>query len=248
MEILKTIELLEKLCVEKGIDDSHGVAHATAVLGHVDMAIAENPLPQERALAVRLAALLHDADDGKYSPETCETLANAKAILEQVGVSASVLRDTISMIKLVSCSKNGDTVPAEASASPEILWPRAADRLEAVGKIGVLRCYDYNQAKNMPIMVETTPRATTTDEVFANATSERYSMYQQGVPSMSMVDHYYDKLIHIVNPQNFNATKSEYMVTEAKNRVQPLLDVCVLCGTSGESSIHFYMTNLRNNL
>ena len=38
-----------------------------------------------RALAVRLAALLHDADDRKYFPDTCKTYANAKQIMSDAG-------------------------------------------------------------------------------------------------------------------------------------------------------------------
>ena len=71
-----------------------------------------------RALSVRLAArdLLHDADDRKYFPETCTTYANAVRIMEEAGVpdeGKSVLSDAIEMIKLVSCSANGNSAPPQ---------------------------------------------------------------------------------------------------------------------------------------
>ena len=45
------------------------------------------PLPEARALAVRLAALLHDADDRKYFPDTCKTYANARQIMSEAGAA-----------------------------------------------------------------------------------------------------------------------------------------------------------------
>ena len=51
-----------------GVDDSHGITHALAVLTHLDNALSATSaaLATERVLALRLAALLHDADDKKY--------------------------------------------------------------------------------------------------------------------------------------------------------------------------------------
>ena len=53
---------------EFGVDESHGITHALAVLGHLDKAVAASPkrLAGKRIQALRLAALLHDADDRKY--------------------------------------------------------------------------------------------------------------------------------------------------------------------------------------
>ena len=48
--------------------ESHGITHALAVLNNLDQAIlaAQTPLNDDLNLAMRLAALLHDADDRKY--------------------------------------------------------------------------------------------------------------------------------------------------------------------------------------
>ena len=53
---------LAALCASAGIDDSHGVKHAEAVLAHADGAIAaaNPPLSEAQGTLVRLAALLHD--------------------------------------------------------------------------------------------------------------------------------------------------------------------------------------------
>ena len=78
--VARAIGGLTRLCLKADIDDSHGAGHAAAVLRHAESAVAAAapPLPESRALAVRLAALLHDADDRKYFPDTCKTYANAR--------------------------------------------------------------------------------------------------------------------------------------------------------------------------
>eukprot|EP00967_Tisochrysis_lutea_P124630 scaffold208515_cov30-Tisochrysis_lutea.AAC.2 len=102
------------------------------------------------------------------------------------------------MIQLVSCSRNGNSAPPEAIAAPELLWPRWADRLEATGEVGVVRCYQYNRSINAPLSVDSTPRPSTEADVWALATEERFQEYQaRGGSSVSMMDHYYDKLLQV---------------------------------------------------
>lgn len=51
--------------------------------------------------------------------------------------------------------------------------------------------------------------------------------------SKSMMDHYYDKLLHIAvfDP---NVVQNSFLVEEAKRRVQPLVDVCLEFGRTGK--------------
>ena len=90
---------LRALCVAAGIDDSHGVKHARAVLAHAEAALAAAPpLAPPRALAVRLAALLHDADDAKYFPlvgGTAATYANAERIMGEAGTPRAAAADAV---------------------------------------------------------------------------------------------------------------------------------------------------------
>jgi len=54
------------------------------------------------------------------------------------------------MISYVSFSDNGNTIPDRAHKSPEFLWPRYSDRLEAIGAIGAVRCWQYNEEVKRP--------------------------------------------------------------------------------------------------
>lgn len=68
------------------------------------------------------------------------------------------------MIRLVSFSKNKEG--GEPVDLDEIyLYPRYADRLEAIGRVGVVRAYEYNITAKRPLVVETTPIVKTTGEI-----------------------------------------------------------------------------------
>lgn len=233
---------LAALCEEYAIDESHGVLHANAVLMHAEGALREaEPLltSVDRVLAVRLAALLHDADDHKYfGKASSKVMANAARIMTEAGASDAVVEEAKEMISLVSCSANGNSCPPRARELPELLWPRWADRLEAAGEIGVARCYLHNQKDGAPIAVAgTTPRCTTDEEAFALATEERFSAYQErGGSSASMIDHYFDKLLQVARPAP-ELVRNPYLEREATNRVAPLLSVIKAYGATGEAPI-----------
>jgi hypothetical protein len=231
---------LQRLCDAAGIDDSHGMRHAAVVLSHAEAALAAAtaPLAAERALAVRLAALLHDADDRKYFPHTAHTLANAHAIMRAAGAPERVAADAARMIGWVSCSKHGNACPAEACDEPELLWPRWADRLEAVGEVGVVRCYEYNRrAGGVPLATDATPRPRTAEEALEAATAERFAAYQaSGGHSASMLDHYYDKLLQVARPPPA-LVRNRYLEEAALRGAAPLLRVCLAYGETGEAPV-----------
>ena len=230
---------LVKLCEKLGIEASHGVDHAVAVMKHVEKAIESTdlPIPYTEQKALILAALLHDADDRKYSPETATTMENARSIMKQAGAKEEVIEEALYMISLVSCSKNGNRVPEAARERPWLLWPRYADRLEAIGTIGAVRCYQYNREQGSPLAItegpNPTPRATTREELWKLATPERFQNYQSsGGSSRSMMDHYYDKLLQIARPPK--EIHNTYLEQSAQERLAPLEEICLLFGTTGQ--------------
>ena len=217
------------------VDESHGIAHALAVLAHAESALsaAEPPTPTARALAVRLAALLHDADDRKYFPSSGPDHPNAARILADARAPSAVAADALRMIGLVSTSANGNAAPDDARASPELLWPRWSDRLEATGEIGIVRCWQYNAKVGAPLAVDGTPRPASAEEVWALATPDRFDAYQaSGGASASMLDHYYDKLLQISRPPA-HLVRNAYLEAAAEERAAPLVEVCLEYGRTG---------------
>ncbi len=75
-------------------------------------------------MAVRLAALLHDADDRKYFKVDNGQFPHAACIATDAGASDAVVAEMLKMIMLVSCSKNGNNVPNDITGQPEWLFLR----------------------------------------------------------------------------------------------------------------------------
>ena len=96
--VREAVTLLRELLDSAHVDESHGISHVLAVLGHLDRAVASaaKPIGVARVQALRLAALLHDADDKKYfdSSKTCE---NAARILRDAGADPNVAGECVPM-------------------------------------------------------------------------------------------------------------------------------------------------------
>ena len=101
------------------------------------------------------------------------------------------------MISYVSASANGNKIPAIALEFPEFLWPRFCDRLEAIGTIGAVRCYQYTIENDRILHIPNlTPRPTSEEDLWKNyVTDDRFEKYQLKGSSISMMDHFYDKLL-----------------------------------------------------
>ena len=223
--ILPYIKLLDRILTAHNVCKSHGTRHAIAVSIHAINALKHNPHPitQTESLAVVLAALLHDADDHKFFPAN-DDYQNLRSILQsELETSRREFIDlVVNMVSLVSSSTNGDTIPDDIHAESSYwkLIPRYADRLEALGVIGIVRCRKYNITCGKPIFVDTTPRPTTVEEVMKYASIERYNAYNGA--SDSMMDHYFDKLIRLgcFPPELANT----YFDRETMIRNQPIID------------------------
>jgi hypothetical protein len=221
------IKKLEELCLNSGIDDTHGVVHALAVMENAERAIfcSNDKILKREIYMIKLAALLHDADDTKYFIFNDGYCTNAREILKCDPCLTDIEIETIiKMINLVSTSKNKDDVPNDCP-----LWmliPRYADRLESIGINGIERTLNFSIIKNQPLFLETTLKAKTLDELGAIATYKRYEKYTSN--SVSMFDHIYDKLLH---SGNF-PIRNKYFDYECKKRMKPIYDLALEFGKS----------------
>jgi uncharacterized protein len=226
--------LLKELFEKHRIPETHGYNHAIAVLMHARKAVDSfGMLFLNEKIAVELAALLHDADDKKYFPHN-RNYENARHIVKTIGSSAIEER-VIEMISYVSASANKNNIPDNVRLKPWVLYPRWADRLEAAGWVGVIRAWEYTKEIGHPLFTDETPKAKTEEELWKIATPERYAAYSGN--SISMIDHYYDKLLHICKFQ----TDNEYLLATAKARLGPLITVCLAYGERGEDALAFIL-------
>ncbi len=94
---------------------------------------------------IELAALLHDFDDIKISYATSENKANAERLLRYIGEEDELIKAVKDIIDSVSFSKGKSAVSLEAKIVQD------ADRLDAIGAIGIARCFAYGASRARPI-------------------------------------------------------------------------------------------------
>jgi len=191
------------------IPHEHGFHHAMMVLSHIDKALKHVNVSKETSFAIRLAALLHDVDDHKIF--TTENYANARYLMRNI--PSKISESTIEMIELVSFSKNKNSLCNEELK----LYPRYADRLEAIGHVGIQRCYQYCNSIGTPMYTDKTPRFTKVEDVMKEAKSR---ILNYSGKSESMMDHFYDKLLNIGDGIQ---TENPYFIEERNKRMNILL-------------------------
>lgn len=201
------------------IDAGHGVRHALDVMEHSRRALEYEPSIDAHTIdAIMLASLLHDADETKFFSTSDHF--HARQIVKEINWSNEDA--VVEMIDLVSTSQNGNT-PCDTEWK---LFPRVGDRLEAMGEVGIARCYSYAKMKTC-LYTPNTPRVTNHAELEIVAPKERFLNYKG--KSDSMIDHFYDKLVHL----NKFECKNEYFLEEKETRMKPIYEFLFEFGRKG---------------
>lgn len=131
--IKKAIDYVENIFT--GNSDGHGADHSLRVY--------ENALKIRKAyeckeLYVDLGALLHDVDDHKLFKN--KNNENARKFLCENDFDSEAIEDIIEIINSVSFTKNKGAKPKTLEAC----IVQDADRLDAIGAIGVARTFMYS--------------------------------------------------------------------------------------------------------
>ena len=128
-------------------------------------------------LTVELAALLHDVDDRKLSPKTHDTLGNAVGFLRGQDVEEERIEQICAIIRALSFSSG------QVPNSLEGQVVQDADRLDAIGAIGIARTFAYGGAHGRAIhLPEEAARPDMTREEYAARAS-------------TGINHFYEKLL-----------------------------------------------------
>ena len=131
--IQKAIKCIEKLF--EGNSDGHDTQHTIRVFQNAQLLL--RSYPEADPFIVSLAALLHDADDHKiFNTENNE---NARAFMSENGLSDEMIETICEIINAVSFSKNRGKTPKTLEGK----IVQDADRLDAMGAVGVARTFAY---------------------------------------------------------------------------------------------------------
>tara|TARA_R110002096_G_scaffold121948_5_gene263926 strand:- start:22301 stop:22957 length:657 start_codon:yes stop_codon:yes gene_type:complete len=143
---------------------------------------------------VSLGALLHDIADAKFY-DGDETVGPriARKFLENQQVEASVIIHIENIIKYISFKSSLSL--GDKFSSPELDVIQDADRLDAIGAIGIARCFNYGGFKNRTLYnPEIAPNV--------NMTKEEYK--KSDAPT---INHFYEKLLLLKDKMNTSTAK-----------------------------------------
>lgn len=137
---------------------------------------------------VELGALLHDIADSKFHGGD-ESIGpqKAKRFLQSIGTSEEVISHVILIIQNISF---GGGNFEKKFHSPELAVVQDADRLDALGAIGIARTFNYGGFKNRAIYDPNIPPQ-------LNMTKEEYK--KSTAPS---INHFYEKLLLLKDRMN----------------------------------------------
>jgi uncharacterized protein len=141
---------------------------------------------------VQLAALLHDLDDWKFNAAGDETPLRAKAWLDSLAIDPSIT-DAVCRI-IMHISYKGAGVENKMD-SLEGFIVQDADRLDAIGAIGIGRAFAYGGWKNRPLYdPDSPPQMHQTFEQYKHSNS-------------ATINHFYEKLLLLKDMMNTAAAK-----------------------------------------
>lgn len=133
---------------------------------------------QEKAdlFLTELAAWMHDVGDHKLNNGIDKSEEQITAILNQINVPGHIIADVVTIVSQVSFSKGKTAETIEAKIVQD------ADRLDAIGAIGLAR-------------------------VFAFGGSKEREIYNPKQPGQTTIQHFYDKLLKLKDLMNTATAK-----------------------------------------
>lgn len=189
---LKQIELTKTFVKQtlKTAEGGHDWFHIERVYKNSKL-IAKNETVDN--FVVALGALLHDIADSKFhNGDELVGPQKARAFLFSINVDSVVIEHVVKIIKNISF-KGGNVTQQFSSKELDVV--QDADRLDALGAIGIARTFNYGGFKNHKLYDPNVPPK-------LNMTKEEYK--NSKAPTLN---HFYEKLLLLKDRMNTNTGK-----------------------------------------
>ena len=182
--ISKTIDFVKTQL--KDAEGGHDWFHILRVFNNAKLI---SKTEEVNPLIVALGALLHDIADSKFH-DGDENLGPklAREFLFKNNVDSSIIEHVINIIKHISFKSAIDRIQEFTSSELDVI--QDADRLDAIGAIGIARCFNYGGYKNR--------------KLFDPAIKPNLNMNKEGYKNSDSptINHFYEKLLLLKDKMN----------------------------------------------
>lgn len=153
-------------------------------------------------LVVALASLLHDIADEKFKLlEEANSAEQVSNFLNKIGCANQIIKQVVFIVENVSFKSSFDN--KSIKITKELAIVRDADRLDALGAIGIARTFHYGGYKNREMY------NTSVDPQQFNSKSE---YLKSESPTLN---HFYEKLLHL---KKLMLTKTGQQLAEKRHQ------------------------------
>ena len=176
----------------KGAEGGHDWFHIQRVFKNTILIAKDEDVD---VLVVSLAALLHDIADAKfYNGDETVGPTMAKNFLSSLDVPEEVVNHVVLIIENISFKNNLDP-NKKAWSSKELLVVQDADRLDAIGAVGIARTFNYGGFKNRPLY---------DPDIAPNLTMSKEEYKASNAPT---INHFYEKLLLLKDKMHTETAK-----------------------------------------
>ncbi|KAG5182093.1 hypothetical protein JKP88DRAFT_319802, partial [Tribonema minus] len=173
----------------KSLDGSHDYEHAVRVCRLAERLAREEQVMD--VLAVKLAALLHDIGDFKYFQDGERRLQDALSTLQAHGLPSETADKVHAIIRGIGFTEELRAAQAgeKRETFPELACCQDADRLDAIGAVGIARCFTFGGARGRPLYDPDVPVSSEIDY-------DRYVAQHLGNTGAT-INHFHEKLLKL---------------------------------------------------
>lgn len=189
----KWLEQVKDIVKEKMLHESsgHDYWHVMRVYQNSLQILEEESKEQQVELSVvQLAALLHDIGDYKLTGVENTQTELPREIMQEIDIDPLIIEKVIKIIGEISFHQQ-----TEKLSSIESAIVQDADRLDAIGAVGIARTFAFGGAKNREMWNPEEPPK-------LNMTKEEYKKNKG-----NSINHFYEKLLLLKDKMNTSTGK-----------------------------------------